>query len=191
MSDTHESRDTYTKEELLEYIESLADDLGHSPSAQEMNMADEYPSVTTYYRFFDSWNAAKKEIDLTTLRKNNKYNQDELIEKLRSLADKIGHSPSAPEMDDADGYPSTRTYLLNFESWNAAKKEAGLDIHQRGEYTQKELIRYLRSLKNKPGHVPTATEMNESEDFPSSGAYCSQFGSWNNALKKADLLSTT
>lgn len=48
----------YTKSELIERYQELAEKLGHPPSMREIQRATEYPSPDTYQRYFGSWRDA-------------------------------------------------------------------------------------------------------------------------------------
>lgn len=54
------------------------------------------------------------------------------------------------------------------------------------KYTKEELIQKLIKLKNKSNKVPT-NDMNKTKGYPSIHPYIDTFGSWNNALKTAQL----
>ncbi|WP_394295090.1 homing endonuclease associated repeat-containing protein [Halococcus hamelinensis] len=45
----------YSEEELLDELDSLADDLGRTPHQRDVNDRESVPSSTTYYHRFGSW----------------------------------------------------------------------------------------------------------------------------------------
>lgn len=53
--------------------------------------------------------------------------KQDCLNGLSKAADELGHSPSQPEYDKLDISPSSRTIKRKFESWNKAKKQAGLE----------------------------------------------------------------
>jgi hypothetical protein len=52
---------------------------------------------------------------------------------------------------------------------------------------KEELINSLKKLTEELGHIPKRREMDNAVGYPSSSAYRKHFGSWNNALIKANL----
>ena len=54
-------------------------------------------------------------------------------------------------------------------------------------YTKEQLIFFLKKLAKETKKTPTISDINKNKKYPSSSTYMSRFGSWNNALKKADL----
>ena len=59
------------------------------------------------------------------------------------------------------------------------------------KYTKEQLMFYLKKLSKELKGTPTAKEMDENKKMPSSSTYYNRFGSWNDALKKADLKLNT
>ena len=55
------------------------------------------------------------------------------------------------------------------------------------EYTKEILIVYLKKAAGELGHTPSEHEMNQLKTYPSSTTYLHRFGSWNTALKAAQL----
>lgn len=51
----------YSREELLDLLRDLRDELGHVPTARELDAKDGYPSRSTYSARFGSWSEAKKQ----------------------------------------------------------------------------------------------------------------------------------
>jgi hypothetical protein len=60
----------------------------------------------------------------------------EVIELLRKAADELGKSPSVREFDELNIDTSSRTIRNIFDSWNDAKREAGLEISEIGGDTR-------------------------------------------------------
>lgn len=62
-----------------------------------------------------------------------KYEAEDLLEHLRLLTRSLGHTPSAREIDEADG-PSSRTYFRHFKNLREAQERAGLEPNDEGGY---------------------------------------------------------
>lgn len=122
---------------------------------------------------------------------NEQHTRDELVNQLQQLATKIGRSPTVADLKDATEYPSLRQVLAVFETWNAAKRAAGLETFRkegRGEpYSDAELLDRLQRLANEIEGSVTKQDVNESDLCPSAVTYQRRFGSWNKAKEKADL----
>ena len=48
----------YTKEQLIYFLRKLSEELGKTPTIKNLNLKHEYPSSTTYFKRFKSWNNA-------------------------------------------------------------------------------------------------------------------------------------
>lgn len=111
-----------------------------------------------------------------------KISVSELLAELRRLDDELGHSPSLPELDEHGRY-SRRPYFDRFESWNAAKAEAGLEPRLEMNISEDDLIEELRRLTFALGRVPTQEEMETLGDY-GEWTYRERFGSWPDAVER-------
>ena len=46
----------YTKEQLIHFLKKLYGELKRSPTIKEMNKKKKFPSASTYFKRFGSWN---------------------------------------------------------------------------------------------------------------------------------------
>jgi hypothetical protein len=113
--------------------------------------------------------------------------EEELLNKLRDLADRLGKSPTARDCE-ADGMmPSIARYKSTFGSWNKAKEAAGLVIlKKRVIRTDTQLINELAKLAKDLNRTPTTREL-EPNNLANLGVYTKRFGSWDKALELAGL----
>ena len=123
----------YADEELLDAIRDLADELGETPTMNDIDAAQGYPSAVACYERFGSWNAALLEAGLEPSHNKIEHTEDELLNAIRSLAKDLGRTPSSNDMNDAEGTPHTSTYQGRFGSWSQAVEAAGLNPYSPGE----------------------------------------------------------
>jgi len=175
-----------SKADLVAALQSLAADLGRPPTRAEMETEGEY-SATPYYRQFGSWPAALEHANL-----DPQYRQaipdEELLAALTDLADELGRSPRAQEMD-AQGPFSSSTYRRRFGSWTDALLQTELSLATQADPTQierTELLIDLFRLTHKLGRPPTQTDVKTQGTY-SVDVYHDRFGSWTAALEEANL----
>lgn len=126
-----------------------------------------------------------------------RYEDEELINNLKSLAAELGHAPTAREFKDSGYIASAVTYVAHFGSWSNALRLAGLTPYQKGfpkVLDEKEMLANLKRLSKDLGHPPTVRECDECSYTCSSQYYRKKYGSWGGALsaakiKKKDLLA--
>jgi len=115
-----------SKERLISDLQEFAEQLGKTPTQNEMNQDGPW-STQSYLNHFDSWNNALKEAGLEP---NNEINisEERLISELQEFAEELGRTPTFNEMRQ-DGPWSNTTYQNRFGSWNNALEKAGLEIN--------------------------------------------------------------
>jgi len=176
-------RQDVDESELLGEISRLHNEFGRPPSVDIMNSDGDF-AVSTYGRVFGSWNNALREAGFEV---NNRSNipELELLNALQRLGDEIGRTPTAADMEQ-EGQFGWATYETAFGSWNTALREAGFEPNVRGDVPETELRGELQRLKDELGHVPGRREMDDEGSFDST-TYMATFGTWNDALREADL----
>jgi hypothetical protein len=114
-----------------------------------------------------------------------RYSNDQILEDLRSSAERLGRSPTMREFaDDPQTTVHPQTVIEHFGSWNKAKREAGLV--PRRFATRAELLRLLRELGEELGRPPTAKDIDARKGaMPSKSLYWHTFGSLTSALREA------
>ncbi|WP_327052844.1 homing endonuclease associated repeat-containing protein [Halomicrococcus gelatinilyticus] len=181
-------------EDLLGEVRRLAAVLHRPPTTTEMDEFGEY-SPSTYRRRFGSWADALAAAGLDPDERHRgsatgKIGERALLDDLRSLADDLGRSPTAEDVQER-GEHSPATYLDRYETWNAALEAAGLDTRRsrRDGIGDRELIVELRRLAASLGRLPQRTEMEEQGPF-SGMTYYSRFGSWQDALAASGFVTS-
>jgi len=116
-----------------------------------------------------------------------RYTEEELIERLHTLKDRVGRTPTIRHTNAYADIPAHSTYINRFGSWQSALDAAGLDPSplQFG-YDRAELLAQIRELADELGQAPTAQEL-RAAGGPSGTAYVAHFGGWTAALKELGL----
>lgn len=178
----------YSDEELIDEMQRLDDELGHTPSSSEMDDEGRY-SAGVYQHRFDSWKDALDAADLDTeTAGRQKYSNDELLQEIRRIADELDRPPRATDMENR-GNISPATFINRFGSWENALEKAGLDPDENAagkQYTDDELASELRHLRSEYDRPPTTSEMDDEGKY-SASVYLNRFDSWKDALQAADL----
>lgn len=170
-----------TQEELLTELQRVAEDLGNTPTMDEMDAHGEY-SGATYYNYFESWNTALREADLPL---NNPYtvSREALIEDLQRINEIIEEPYPTTDAIREHGTYSRTTYYTEFESLDAALDAAGIEKINDSPVSKETLLEELHRLASESS-PPTTDEMDEEGTF-SARTYIDRFGSWNEALEAA------
>ena len=174
-------------EQLLEDLREFADELGKTPTETEMRKKGPWHGGT-YQNHFGSWNNALQQAGLKVNQtKEIPESKERLLDDLREFANKLGKTPTAPEMDKK-GQWSGKTYHNHFGSWNDALQEVGLEINKENDVpeSKEQLLDDLREFADGLKKTPTAAEMNDKGPWDEK-VYRNQFGSWNNAVQEAGL----
>jgi len=174
-------------DDLLDDLQRVTDELGKSPTQVEYQEHGEY-SPAPFKSRFDSWNGAKEKLGIEPLPGGETVTKQELLDDLRAVRDKLGHSPTMDEYAEHGDW-SAKSVLNYFdESWKAAKTEAGLEIETRGtEVGDKQLlIDDLQRVADKLGKSPEVSEYNTHGKW-TEGAIYNYFDGYNVALDAAGL----
>lgn len=170
------------KEELYRISEEYHS--GNSPTTNTMEEKGKY-SVAKYRAFFDSWNNALEEC---AFEPNLVTGVDEktLLAEINRVSEICNDIPKIKDLEKHSEYGWTR-YKNAFGSWNSALEEAGFEI-TKFKYSRKELIKEIKEISEKhfDSLAPPRDDFNKYSSF-SASTYERRFGTWNNALKEADI----
>lgn len=110
-------------DDLIGEMQRLAEELGRPPTVREMNELGDY-SHMLYVRQYGSWTDA---IEAAGFKPRNSGRRDipeeELLDGIKKLTQKLGRPPTAPEMKERGEY-TPQTYSNRFGSWAGARDKA-------------------------------------------------------------------
>ncbi|WP_158056550.1 homing endonuclease associated repeat-containing protein [Halorussus halophilus] len=168
-----------SEKDLRQELERVADDLGHPPTAEEMNQHGEYAAVT-YHRRFGSWLDALNECDFDTTQ--TQITDTELLTEIERVATELEKSPSETDFEE-HGRFHPQTYTKRFGSWNQARELAGVAVPTQ-KISEQELLADLVRIAESLGHEPVQAEIDEHSQF-GIATYHRHFNSLDEARRRA------
>lgn len=171
---------------LIFRLQQLAQKLGHSPTVSEVEMEKGMPAITTFKNIFGRFNRALELAGLKT-SKNTEPKRKKLIDDLKALAEKLGHTPTMSEVNAEEGMASASKYSDVFRGYNAALKAAKLKLHWQPRPTREKMISDIQSWAKSLGRSPKYEEFGSEDGMASRTTYIRVFGSFNKALIAAGL----
>lgn len=177
----------YSKEYLIEKLKELSIKLGKTPTIKDLRKEKNIPSYIAFYTNFRSWNNALKSAGLNLNYEYKFYSEKELLDLLIKFKKNKGRSPKIEDFQKDTNLPAPNTYFDRFGSWNNALKLANLEINERKDYRNDELINILKKLSKELGRTPMMRDLESKKDLPCAEVFKIHFSSWNNALKYAGL----
>jgi hypothetical protein len=183
----------YTDEQLLNHLQGLAEKLGRTPTERKINEV-EGPCATTYERRFGGVQQAQQAAGLEPNRSacEEEYTDEQLLNHLQRLAEKLGRTPTGEDIREADG-ASPGTYNSRFGCIKEAQAAAGLEPNERGggegreeKYTDEELLGWIRTWYEEFGCRPRKADFDDSSSpTPSVSTYEKRFGSFPETVDRA------
>jgi len=171
------------REDLINELQRLRDELGHIPTADEMDNEGAYAHIT-YYERFGSWTDALEEVfGEVPDREWENVSNAELRADLHRLAGDDDTPPTTTDVRER-GAHAVATYKDRFGSWREALVDAGFEPPPSRTVTTEELLADLRRLRDEFGEPPTTTVVQEHGQH-SLPTYYSRFGSWSATLEEA------
>ena len=167
----------YSDEELIEDLQRVIDELGRAPTTKEYNEHG-IASASTISNRFGGWANALRSLGYEPQGSTASYTDEELIEDLQRVIDKLGRAPTTAEYNQ-HGIASAATVDRRFESWSDALRSLGYE--PQGTYTDEELKDDLQRVIDKLGRTPTVEEYNH-HGIASYKTIDKRFESWADAL---------
>jgi hypothetical protein len=112
---------------------------------------------------------------------------DQVLDKIRILAEELGHTPSADEF--REHYKGKYAGSIAFQHGSYLKAVAKLGLKsakEEKEYTTEELLNALVEFKEQHGRIPMSSDFNRGL-LPARNTYFHRFGTLNNARVEAGL----
>ena len=179
----------YEKWQLIHWLKDFAEELGKSPTRNELDNEPSMPSADVFSSRFGSHNEALKKAGLELNYKY--YTKEELLNKLKEFADKLCRAPKKCEIMRNKNMPNKMTYKRRFGSYRNACKKIGYEYktHNKNHgYSKQKLLKMLRKFAFELGRTPTTIEVNDKKGIPCSGTYTYHFDSYSKACEKAGLV---
>jgi hypothetical protein len=117
-----------TREDLLNELQQLAQQLDTTPTSTDMRESGEY-ALYHYRKEFNGWNSALREAGFEP-NQPRKISKDDLLNEIRRLARQFNRTPTKKQMNEMGEYYG-QSYQKRFGSWSEAIRQAGLEPNQR------------------------------------------------------------
>jgi len=118
---------------------------------------------------------------------------DQLLEKIRGIKEKLGHTPSKEEfIRETKTQRFVHIIYKTFGSWSTAVRMSGMDAKEKHNaskgkhYTRDQLLDYLKIYYQENNRPPSASDCRRSL-IPSLESYINRFGSFHNARLAAGI----
>ena len=175
--DSRPPQEAIPKQDLIDELQRLGDNLGHQPTLPDMNEHGEYWG-STYKNHFESWAAAIEAAGFDPERVGQKIGREALRDELVRLGESLGKRPTYREMA-AEGAYDPKTYIREYGSWTEALEAA--DFEPPTGVREDDLRTELERLADDLGKQPSQRDMNDHGKH-SHTTYVRQYGSWSKAL---------
>jgi len=174
----------YDKQDVVDDLKRVAEELGRTPSQNEMDEFGKF-GKSTYCRVFGAWNEIIREAGLE-LNQRRGIKREELLNEIEETHKELGRVPKQSDLKSNSGKFSVNVYRRVFGSWNNALREARLDVNAEYDLDNEKLLDEIHRLADELGETPRYDDMSSRGRY-SSTLYERRFGSWNNALREAEL----
>jgi DNA-binding protein H-NS len=189
----------YSDEQILKMLQRCAEK-SEICSPRRFREIEETCSPSLVMRRFGSWSDAKERAGITDEPnvggRKRQYSDEDVLNHLRECADRNGGKCTVELMQQEDDLIAPSVAVERFDSWQAAKRIAGLDVDERStnhrprEYSDEDYLELIRECEEKHGKVTQKLFNEEAEqrkDHPTAGAVRKRFGSWSEAKSQAGI----
>jgi len=194
---------TYNRQEMIEILRRVGSKLDRPVLASDIDelfRLGKAPSHRAIEREFGGMAKARRAAGIkNTYRKENrdtrhwqKYTPEELIEQLKSLAERLNRKPTDRDINRAskEGLcASSTTFARMFGSLPEAYRKAGFEQVKSRSYTDKEILSALKKLAKEKGGMPTYHELvaaSKAGKYPAPGTIIRRIGKLTDLKSKFD-----
>ncbi len=146
----------YSREDLIKHLRRIEHRLGRIPRHKDIKenyIKDVRPSLKAYINEFGTIIKARKAAHILN-KPWQKFTKTELTEQLKNLGKKLGRKPTDRDIVRACAEGETasvQVFANNFGSLLKAYEAADFEVLKPKEYTNQEIIKRLRKLRQKLG----------------------------------------
>ena len=116
--------------------------------------------------------------------RNNYGTDQELLDDMKSVSEKLGTKKLTANTYNEHGRFSHETVKTRFNGWNNALIKAGLEITVNVKFTEIDLFENLEKVWIALGRQPGKRELKRPLSQFSEGPYLTKFGTWKKALEQ-------
>lgn len=182
-----------TDELLVAQVRMLAKELERTPRYLEFSKDSRTVACSVIKKRFGSWGSFLEFAGLEVTQKREfgegKISNEVLISQLKTLANKLGRTPTINDFKANTETSGGNTVIERFGTWNNFLTAAGFEPNfkmQRG-VTREELIEQVKSLALELGRIPKFAEFDKNKNTASTGTVIRRFGSWSRFIQIAGL----
>lgn len=119
------------------------------------------------------------------------YTDKELLNFLKLFYQENNRIPTIKDFSNNSKYPGYSIYRDRFGSWNNSLILAELDQRAKcsngAKYTDEDMLNFLKLFYQENNRIPVRRDFENNSKYPGFYSYYNHFGSWNNALRLAEM----
>ncbi|MBI4014673.1 MAG: hypothetical protein HY365_01830, partial [Candidatus Aenigmarchaeota archaeon] len=176
------------KDEIISEIRLLSKKLGKSPTRDDAIAQMGYGLTRAAERRFGNWSSALIASGVTP-HKRYDWSRAVVLEDVRAIAKKIGHTPSMNELRRLGRHDLLNALFVYFATYNEFLTSADLElVAEMNKWSEETVINEIKDLHAMFGRMPTRTETEAMGKLDLKMAATRLFGSWNNAVIAAGIV---
>jgi len=174
----------YTRQELIDELLRYERKNGRIPTRDDIASTRGYPPIRQYYREFKGFKNALMATSFVT-KQIIDYTRDILIKEALRYEEEFQKIPSYSGMQNAEGYPPTSAYLIEFGLWKNVLNEVPFKNQEEVKrreikvYSDQELKDFLLKRYDEIGRIPEADDLVVSLGYPCADVYRTRYGLWS------------
>lgn len=168
----------YSDKELLNILQDAEEEIIPLTS-DAFDEHSDYPAKVTISRRFGTWSDACKKANV----ESGQVTRKSILHNIKKYVNSNEISNSEEFFNHPDT-TSPATFYEKFNSWREAVDE--VDKEAFDHYTKEDVVSSIRKFNNKFGYI-SQIKFKYTDGYPSSTTASRMFGSWNEAVKAADI----